>query len=217
MLNLPVVPMLVVPMDPQYLPELGLLIGGLFAAGAAVHFLLVHQKSQAIRAGAATLGCIALALVLAKTAHTTPDPTGLRPAGGNSMSLVLGEVVLRVAPSDRYTLSVDDRSFLEIDLRRSELAVTGVVGAHDKVVARIERNTFPARWADVRPTSPDAHTLLIHEAGEDIFRLHFSEPRRIEVASQFFGATAAAPLISCREGISWQGGAVRPGTVIDLR
>jgi hypothetical protein len=48
--------------------------------------------------------------------------------------------------------------------------------------------------------------------------VRYSEPRRIEVTGQFFDRHAAeSALISFEKGISWTGGRVPPGTVVDLR
>lgn len=207
----------VVPMNPEYLPELGLLIAGGFAAGVAIHSLATRRFRRSLLAAAAGLACLALTFVSAKTLHRPPGPPVLRPATESSMSLVLGDVTLRVAPAKQYLLSVDDRQFLQLDLRRSGLAVSCVAGAHGRAATGIDRNTFPYKWADVRPSSPDAHTLLVRDDGEEIFRARYAEPRRIEVAGQFFQRHSAEKvLISFQDGIAWEGGRVPPGAVIDL-
>lgn len=210
---------LTVPMNPEYLPELALVIGALFTGGAAIHFALARQSGHAIRAGVASIGCVALTILLAKTMHGAHETGGLKPATTeNSVALVLGDVILRVARSDRYTLSVEGRPFLEIDLRQSKLACSAVVGVRDHAKTAISRNTLPSRWADVGLRNPDDNTLLVQEGGESIFRLHYSDPSRIEVTGQFFEMTQPTPaLISCQKGITWHGGAIQPGEVIDLR
>ena len=209
---------LVVPMDPQYLPEAGLLFGGLVAAVTLVHFLRTRQMHQAIRSGLIVAGCVGAAAAMALTLHKAPGPPPLVPAMESSMSLVLGDVVLRVAPSERYVLSADGREFLVLDVRRSGLKVSGVVGAHDRVATGIRENTFPfSRPADVRPAR-DAHSLVVQEGGKDIVRVAYAEPRRIEVTGQFFGRRSdEAALISLENGISWRGGTIARGTTIDLR
>ena len=209
---------LVVPMDPQFLPEAGFVIAGLFAGAAAIHFLLTRQRRNAMRAVAAVVACTALVFALAKTLHNPPKPPVLRPAAENSMSLVLGDVVLRVTPSDRYVLTVAGERFLELDLRDSGLAVSCVAGADNRASTGITQNTFPFRWADVRPSSPDSHTLLVQENGRDIFKVDYSEPQRIEVMGQFFQRRSAQKaLVSFQDGIHWNGGRVPAGTVVDLR
>ena len=207
-----------VPMDPQYLPEGALLLAGLFLGAIGLHRLFTRQLGSAMKAGAASAASVTLAFVLANNGHNPPRPPGLQPAATSSMALVLGDVVLRVAPSSRYVFSVNDKQFLELDLGRSGLTVSGVVGARDKAAASIERNTFPVRRTGIRPSKPDSHTLLVQEDGEDIFRVQYSEPRMIEVTGEFFERRSAEPaLISFQDGIHWSGGGVRQGTVIDLR
>jgi len=208
-----------VPMNPEFLPEFALLIAGVIAGAFGLHLLFTKQPSRAMRAGAVGLACIALAFVSGIYGHKPPGPHALLPAAKSSMSLVLGDVVLRVTPSDRYVLSVDDKQYLDLDLRRAGLKVTCVVGAHDSAAAAIHQNSFPFRRSEgIRPAKPDDHTLLVQEEDKDIFRIHYSEPRRIEVTGQFFEQRSAdSTLISLAKGIRWSGGSVPPGTVIDLR
>ena len=210
--------LLTVPMDPSYLPELTLIIAGLATAGAAIVFAFARRFGHALRAGAASVVSVALVFLLAKTTHPESGaPELLSPGATSSTSLVLGGVVLRVAPADRYALWVSGTKFLDLDLRQRGLAVTGVVGANDHAAARLETNQFPRRWSDVRPYSPDAHTLVLTGQEGDIFRVQYAEPRRIEVNGQFFGLHEAPALISLEKGIRWGGGAIAPGTIIDLR
>jgi hypothetical protein len=207
-----------VPMNPEYLPEAGLLLAGVFVGAMALYRILTRQPSRALRAGAVSLACISLALVLVGNCHSPVGPPALLPAAKNSMSLVLGDVILRVTPSDQYVLSVDHEQVLELDLCQSGLRVSGVIGAHDRVATDINQNTFPSRQGRILPAKPDAHTLLVQEEGEEIFRSHYSEPLRIEITGQFFGRRSVEPAaISFQKGIHWSGGAVQPGTVIDLR
>lgn len=208
-----------VPMDPQFLPEAGLLLAAVFAGAIALYLLFTRQVSRAMRAGAVSLACIVLAFVLARTLHKPSGPPGLLPGTANSMWLVLGDVVLRVAPSDRYVFSVNDKPFLDLDLQRSELRVSCVVGSQNEAALIIRQNTFPfSRRPGVRPSKPDDHTLVVQDAGKDVFRIQFSEPRRIEVTGQLFERRSAEPvLISFEEGIHWSGGVIPPGATIDLR
>jgi len=141
----------------------------------------------------------------------------LRPASENSMSLVLGDVVLRVAPSKRYVLSVDGREFLVLSLERSQLRVSGLMGANNRPLTGIQENTFPtSRPSSVRPAR-DANTLLVQEDGKNLFKVRYAEPRRIEVTGQFFEkSTDPSALISCDDGITWAGGKISRGTTLDL-
>lgn len=208
-------------MSPEYLPEGALLLAALFSGAYAVHLLFARQLSRAIRTGAASIACILLAFVLVKTVHNPPKPSGLMPAAEHSiesMSLVLGDVVLQVAPSDEFEFSVDGKKFLELDLRRSRLSVSGVVGTRNRATTSIKQNTFPFSEPGFRPARPDAHTLVVQEEGRNIFRIHYSDRRRLEVSGQFFEKRSdEAAVISLQDGIHWKGGDVPAGTFIDLR
>jgi hypothetical protein len=210
-----------VPMNPEYLPEGALLLAALFTGAYAVHLLLARQLSRAIRTGAASVICIVLAIVLAKTFHNPPKAFVLVPAARHSiesMSLVLGDVILQVSPSDEFEFSVDGKKFLELDLRRSKLSVSGVVGTRNRATTSIRQNTFPFSEPGFRPARPDAHTLLVQEEGRNIFRIHFSDRRRLEVNGQFFEKRSdEGAIISLQNGIHWKGGDVPAGTLIDLR
>jgi hypothetical protein len=72
-------PILVVPMDPAFLPEAGLIIAGAFTGVAAVSFLFTHRHTQAARLAAASVACFALVFVMAMTLHNPPKPA--RPYG----------------------------------------------------------------------------------------------------------------------------------------
>ena len=72
--------LLVVPMDPAYLPEGALLIGGAFALGVAINALFARQGRRALKAGAAGLACIAVAIALGKMTHHPPKQPSTPPA-----------------------------------------------------------------------------------------------------------------------------------------
>jgi hypothetical protein len=213
----PEIQLATVPMDPGWLPEFALLLGGLAGIVVALNSLFAKQPKKTLKAAAASLACFALTFALAKT-HRPPRSPALLPAERGSVSLVLGDVLLQVIPSDQYVLSMGGKQFCVLNLRRSRLRVTGVMGADDRVLAVVRENTFPyRRSAAVRPAR-DAHTLWVEEEGREIFRIRYEEPRRIELAGQFFESTSDRfPLLSCREGIQWTGGSVPRGTTIDLR
>jgi hypothetical protein len=123
-------------MNPEWFPEMALLIAGLFAGGAALRSLFTRQRGGAVRWGAASLALVALALVLASSETLHPYirrsreahkpvvllPVTLRDAedqdseGTPSTSLLLGNVLVRVAPSNRYVLAVDGKRFLTLDV-----------------------------------------------------------------------------------------------------
>ena len=54
-------------MNPEYLPEVALLIAGVLVGGFALRLLSTRQLGRAARAGAASLASIALAFVLGKS------------------------------------------------------------------------------------------------------------------------------------------------------
>jgi hypothetical protein len=212
-----VVHLATVPMDPASLPESVLLFTGLFAGVAALVLLVTRGWHRALRAGLLALTCFGLTFAMAKTLHQPARPAALRPAKESSMSLVLGDVVLRVAPSKRYVLSVDGKEFLVLSIERSQLRVSGVMGARNQPLTTVSENTFPfSRPSSVRPAR-DANTILVQEEGKDLFKVRYAEPRRIEVTGQFF-ETKSNPtaLISCDDGISWSGGTIPRGTTVDL-
>jgi len=74
--------LLVVPMDPAYFPEAALIVAGVFTAGAAIHFLIAHDRQKALRSAAASLACFALVVALALTFHARPKPPEPKPASG---------------------------------------------------------------------------------------------------------------------------------------
>ena len=211
------------PMSPEYLLEALLLLAGTFVWVIALRFLFTRQSSKALKAAAVGLACFVIAFVLVKTVHNPPKTAPvLRPASENSMSLVLGGVVLRVAPSSRYVLSVDNRKFLELESRRSQLRVSSTVGSGLGTATKIVQNAFPVRTGDVHP-GRDAHTLFVQAEGKSVFRVHYSEPLRIEVTGDFFdrrksgSVLSSIHLISFQKGIEWTGGRIPEGTTLDLR
>jgi hypothetical protein len=226
-------------MNPEWLPEMALLLAGVLAGAIALRFLFTRQPGRGIRAGAIGIACIALAFVLAgahesvRSNHAAgsrrvrPNPLALVPAAPDStgkdsesvptMSLLLGDVLLRVAPSDRYVFSADGKPFLELDSLRSGLTAGCVVAVHEDTAAGISRNTSPFREARGQFSRLDAHTLRVQEEGEDVFRVHYAEPHKIEVTGSFFVLGSREPsVVSFENGIRWSGGGIAPGTTVDL-
>jgi len=58
---------LVVPMNPEFLPEGAMLLAGAVAAGVALHSLLTRQMANGMKAGAISVVCVGLAFLLAGT------------------------------------------------------------------------------------------------------------------------------------------------------
>ena len=60
---------LVVPMNPEFLPEMAMLLAGVFAGAIAIRFLFARRIGRAVRFGALGIVLIALAIVLGKSGH----------------------------------------------------------------------------------------------------------------------------------------------------
>ena len=231
---------LVVPMNPEFFPEAAMLLAGVIAGAIALRHLFARRLRKALGVGAIGIACIVLAFALARThgsvrsiqvptlrASRRPNPLALVPAAKDSiqkdsdptpsMSLLLGNVLLRVVPSDHYGLSVDGKQFLALDSLRSGLTVGCLVATHGDTAADVGRSRSPFRVARAQPTRLDAHTLHTQEEGRDIFRVHYSGPHRIEVTGSFFVPGSAEPsVVSFENGIRWSGGGLPPGTTVDL-
>jgi hypothetical protein len=227
------------PINPEFLPEAALLLAGVIVGAIASGHLLARRWTRALGLGTIGVACIFLAFSLARTHRSVrpfhaaatqpwrPNPLALTPAGKDSirkdsettpsMALMLGDVLLRVAPSDRYVLSVDGKQFLELDSLRSGLTVGCVVARRNDTAAGIGRRRSGFHETGVQPTRLDAHTLGVRERGEDLFRVHYAEPHRIEVTGNFFVAgSREPPIVSFEKGIRWSGGGLPPGTTVDL-
>jgi hypothetical protein len=220
-------------------PETALLISGVLAGLAAVRFLSTRQLGWALRAGAVGVALVVLAFMTAhfrseglqsrQRGHGPAKSTALVPAsafdsndnGGEtapSTSLLLGDVTLMVAPSDRYVLSVDGREFLELDRHQSGLIVSCEVAANDRLAARLDRGVFTYHAPYIQASKPDPHTLLAQDRDVDVFRIRYAEPHRLEITGQFYLADSLEPfLVSSGKGIHWRGGGLSSGARIDLR
>jgi hypothetical protein len=230
---------LVVPMSPEFFPETALLLGGVFAGGSALHLLFTRRWIKAARAAAISVACVVLAFVLAGThssarrsrdaaSRNAPALFAIVPAAGDSaappsdpapsMDLLLGDVLLRVARADRYLLTVDGKEFLELHSLPSGLVADCVAAVPEETSTGAGRAPFPYRKTEMQPSRLDAHTLYVRQAGEDILRVHYAKPGKIEVTGSFFVIRSAKPaVVLFRNGIHWGGGDVSPGTTIDLR
>jgi hypothetical protein len=223
------------PISPEWLPETALLLAGVFAGAIGLHLLLTRRWSGGARATAISVACIVLALVLAgthssvrwsrmaKSRRGLPNPLAVVPAAPDSagrdstLSLSLGGVLLRVAPSDRYVFTVDGKQFLELDSPPSGLRVGCLVAVRDSTPTGIGRSGSPFRRARAQPIRLDAHTLRAQEEGKDVFRAHYAAPHRIEITGRFFvNQTAESSVVSCMNGIRWNGGGIARGATVDL-
>ena len=207
--------------------------GGILALLAVVLFLR-RQRAAGIGAALAAAGSIVLALAPhgERPAAPTPapkanpqvhaivpdsTPASMATTDTSSTFLVLGGVVVRVAPSDHYALSVDGRPFLMLDTRSMDgmVASCSVGDAQNGIAARLLRNR--PIGAPGRLLRPDDHTLLVQDQGVDLMRIRLVNPRRIEVHGRFFPLGRGTPVVVSDEGIQWPGGAAKAGRTIDLR
>ena len=226
------------PMSLEFLPEFALLIAGVILFGVALRFLIARRWSRAAGLFAAGLAIVATAFVSGRSDRlhgqsSTWKPLALVPAdssrtgendadGQSSVSLVLGDVALRVSASNRYVLSLEDEPFLTLDSLASGLLVSCRVARSNGLAAAatISQNAVVYCGSGVEPTRPDRHTIAVQERDEDILRIRYSEPRRIEVVGQFYVSGDRDPnpsIISLLNGIAWRGAVVPSGTSIDLR
>jgi len=239
---------LTVPLNPEFLPEAALILAGLIALVLAVRLLFARQPLRALGVGAISVACMALALWMGRSGWVHAmnkygygataawsKPVGLIPestpghkAEPPFMALVLGNVLLRVAPADRYVLSVGDEPFLTLDSLRTGLRVSCDLAGVDGSRVRVEDNlVISSEGRDVRQGRIPS-TFLLQQQSEDVLRVHFAEPRRIEIAGRFrpfFERGSARNVargrpeparVSFEGGIRWEGGGVAPGATIDL-
>jgi hypothetical protein len=234
------------PMNPEFLPEFALLIAGVLLGGVAINRLASRRWSSAAKLAAASLALIAVAFLAGKYVHwkyseswrlrqtmkrhtiepsIRYQPDGKDSEAPNAMFLLLGGVRVQVVASDRFVLSVDNEPFLTLDSLTSGLLVScDVAGSHSvpirapRLAARIMQNVVVYSGPGVSPMRPDPHTILVRESGKDILRIHYADPRRIEVTGQFYlSGDGESSVISFMHGLNWRGGTVPPGMGIDLR
>jgi hypothetical protein len=215
-------------MNPEWLPVLAILLGGMFVCGAALQSFLARKAGRGLALSAAAFLMIAFAFFLAREHSTQVRAVPLTPASpatttgssdeepdSTSMSLHLGDLIVKVVRSDRYAMSLDGRRFLELAMDRKGLWVTcDVGGSHVSGHIRRNRLRFPT---EVIPR-PDAHTLVLGIADAEPFRVRYADPRTIEVTGTFFAKDRDDPVIFRRGGgVYWTGGGGAAGSTLDLR
>jgi hypothetical protein len=229
-------------LSPSYLPELALLIAGVIVAGVAIHRLTIREWGRAAALGAASVVLAVLAFVSGMSSRIHPNPGRIQTARGrvlvpadrrppgrdqgadSTMSLVLGGVSLHVASANRYVLSVEDETFLTLDSLETGLLVSGeVAGLHTLSfqtpwrAAVITGNAVAFQAPGVESATPDSSTLVLMERDENLFRIRYADPRRIEVNGRFYLSKGPRPgLISMMDGVEWRGARIRPGATIDF-
>jgi len=220
------------PMNPEWLPVLGLLLAGIFAAFLTVRALRSRRGQDAVMFGVGSLGAIALALAIGRpefppdkvwplTPGPASDEANVEEPDTTSTSLVLGAVTLRVPAAKRYDLALDGERFLRLETTRKGLVFTCDAGSDSgRIFVHIRENRFvyPTRHLGHR-NRPDDHTFAVQKGDStDIFRVRYANPRRIEIMGEFYPrGPAAAVTFRDRGGILWPGGGAPPHTTVDLR
>ncbi|HET9252438.1 MAG TPA: hypothetical protein VFP58_09995 [Candidatus Eisenbacteria bacterium] len=222
-------------MSPEYLPHLLLLLAGTGAAVVALHRLANRNWGSAIKLGA--LGFVLTGIAILggryaswKYSQTWYLPESMRPRGlspamraapvdrseePGAMTLALGGVRLRVMASDRYEMSVADETFLTVESDSLGLLVSCDVAATTPSrtsarVAEIRQNTIMHMAPYIRSRRPDPHTILVLRDGTQIFRVHYPDPRTLEVEGEIPLGTR---VLRMREGIAWPSRFIPPGPV----
>jgi hypothetical protein len=216
------------PMNPEWLPVMAILFGGMFVCGAALQSFLARKPRRGFALGGAALALIALGLLLGRhgPGAATARPRPLTPASlataraGNddadstSMSLHLGDMTLLVSRSNRYVMSLDGRRFLELKVDRKGLWVTCDVGTRAGGHVRRNRLRYPTEGIP----RPDAHTLVLGVQDAEPLRIRYEDPRTIEITGTFFARDRDDPVIFRRGGgVHWTGGGAAAGSTLDLR
>jgi hypothetical protein len=215
------------PMNPEWLPVLAMLLAGIFAVVAAMNAFFNHDPRRGATMLAIGSVTIALAFWIGQqgSIHWTPA-RGLTPAGqaprpspdddsdSTSMSLLVGQVTLRAPGQKHYTLAVDGHPFLDLELDRHGLWVSAEPAGSRRFIVR--RNNL--RYPTMPLEEPDSHTLLLEERGENILRVRYSNPRSIEITGAFHPEGRKDTfVVGAKGGIRWEGGGVPPAALIDLR
>jgi len=221
------------PMNPEWLPVLGLILAGLFTGALALRALYSRNGQHAVQLGVGAVGLIALAIALGSP-RITPDkiwpltPASEAPATISaddpdtaSISIVLGAVVLRVPASNRYDLALDGKRFLALETSRKGLLVSCDAGSPKDDFAfhvRSNRFVYPS-WPAGKQNRPDEHTFAVQNGGgADVFRVRYADRHRIEVMGVFFTEGSRDTMeIRDHGGIRWPGGGAPPNTMMDLR
>lgn len=212
---------LVVPIDPEYLPETMLVVAAVFTGVLAARRALHQQWVSAAKSFGIAIGCAALAILLARTMHGPARQNALVPADKGSMTLELGGVDLHIVPSDHIALSVEGKGFLDLERKANDLWVSCTVVAPDGSSAKVIENSVPVRGGVVN-VERDAHALVVQGGGRELLRVGYPDPTRIVIQGDFYergekdSTKTSIHLITLRNGIEWPGGRVPFGRSIEL-
>lgn len=220
------------PMNPEWLPVLAILLMGIGAGFLALRSSFQLRLKRALGFGALSVAMIALALFLGRPTSVQGRVIPLTPGRASasqseedpdsaSTSLVLGGVVLRVADSNRYDLSIDGRKFLALERSRKGLLVSCDPGSPmDRFVVHVRKNRFVyPSWPSGHQNRPDEQTFAVqNQAGQDVFRVRYADPHRIEIMGVFYTSSDQDTMeIRDGGGIHWPGGGAPRGMMVDLR
>ena len=220
------------PMNPEWLPVLAILLGGVGAFVLALRALFAVRIRQGLGLGLLSLALMALAVAIGRPTGRQSRVIPLTPGKASAStleedpdstatSLVLGGVVLRVPDSNRYDLTLDGRRFLALERSRNGLLVSCDPGSpKDGFVVHIRKNRFVyPPWPLGHPNRPDEQTFALqNDAGKDVFRVRYADPHRIEVMGVFTTSSDKDTMeIRERGGIRWPGGGAPRGMMVDLR
>ena len=232
-------------MSTEWLLEATLLLAGVLCGAAAVNRLRAGERGLGLRLGVASLGLITLAVVFTTSDRMHPawwrrdqETKPLKPAAHDTAaradsamgdpdstratSLWLGDVLLRVVPSERYRFTMEDEEFLTLQWDSSGLMVScEAADSTDERVITVSKNSFErfqyrARHR-IQASMPDSSTLLVKETGEEVLRIRYAAPGAVEISGRFYlPESPGSFLVTRASGVRWKGGYVPPGSTIDL-
>jgi len=226
-------------MSPEWLPQTVLFLGGIFAAGLALHALVNKEYRQALRVGVASLALVAAASALIQSKLIRiegrvpkPEPLSLlvpatntldesERALGDSVSLLLGDNLrVLVAPSKHYAFSFRGRRFLVLDVHDGKMAVSCRLGDEkNRPIASIVRNHFkPAPDRYQYHAHSDGTTFLVRGANdEEVLSIRYASPAKIRITGRFHLSWLSEPIaITSAEGIRWPGGGLAADMTVSL-
>lgn len=136
------------------------------------------------------------------------------------MTLVLGGVRMRVATQDPYVLSLSDQAFLTVESVAGGLLVTcdaasarrsdlpRAYSREPRLAAQISENTVTYRASGVETARTNAHSLLVKDAEGEVLRVHYRDPRTLEVVGRLY---LPSGVVQLQDGITWAGNRIPPG------
>lgn len=222
------------PMNPEQLPLLALLIAGAFVGAVAVRDLIARRWSAALRTGGVALLALALGFVGGTRLgrhekpriNRLPGLVPLRRTAGTPTALRLGGVSVYVVPQNRCVIALDGTPFLTLDSLRTGLLVTcsaalpedneGPIPWRERgVAAWISQNAIFAQTQGIRSSRPDPHTIVVRRGDDELLRVRHIAPRQIEIEGGLWAVDPAGfgRPIRLRNGVRWPGGSIPVGTV----